>query len=571
MAELECIEGPHAGARLALTGRRAFLAAGAATPPRLRSAPPAAPALVLERTATGGWTIRPTHTGHDAPPLIVNGLERPGARLQPGDLVTFAGHTFAYHDADGAGAPPPPPPRPAAAGLGRSSICARQPVPTEPHAALRETADAQQLAALLRLATDLAASPELGPTLAVLLERSFELLPADRGTILLLDRPTRKLRAHVGKLRGQPASEGTEVPVSRTIVREALRTGEAILTRDAQRDDRFRHGHSVVASGIRSALCVPIVRGTRTLGVLHLEGRRDARGFERTHLELASAIVAIAALAIESAILVHHRIERERLRTELRVANEIQQRLLPRAPLRVPGLAVAGRMSPARELGGDFFDLVAERDGRVHVVVGDVSGKGTGAALVMTMARSYLRPFMRGSAAPAEALAAANRWLHADTGSRIFLSAIYARWEPTRETLRWCGAGQEHVLIYRAGQADVEARPAGGMALALVDDVGPHLEEHEVALAPGDAVLLYTDGVTDARNAARRGYGLERLKGLFARAVWTARAAGDDPELALDTIFSALADWIGDAEPHDDMTAVVLLRADEPDGAAPEA
>jgi serine phosphatase RsbU (regulator of sigma subunit) len=578
MPRLLAVEGPEIGLALPLLGNRTCLVAGPTGRLRLVRGETPETGLAVERGTRGGWWLRRLGPRGRATPVFLNGLEVDTAALSHGDLVTFAGATLVF-DTDeqgaqttrgGASAAPAPGAHVHAGGapepeLAGGSICARRRVVEGAAAALprgdRPTdRTTLRLATLLEIGAALSETLELGATLRAVLDRMFDVLPADRGTILVLDRPTRSLRSMVGKVRGAPADEGTQFAVSRTIVREALRTREAILTVDAMSDERFQSGASVAAEGIGSALCIPVMRRGRVRAVIHLDSGDRNRPFGREDLELGVAIAGLAALAIDNAILFAHTAERERIASELDIANAIQQRLLPRERVEVAGLAAAGRMLPARELGGDIFDLVRGPDDTVHVVVGDVSGKGMGSALVMAMARSYLRPLMRAEVSPRQALIEVNRWLHADTAARIFMSAIYARWEPERGRLRWCGAGQEHVLVYRDATGAVETQTAGGMALALVDDVSEFLEDREVALAPGDAVLLYSDGVIDARNAAKEGYGLKRLEGLFARAAVTAAAAGGDAELALDTILEALEAWTRGAEPHDDITAVVLLR-----------
>ncbi len=253
--------------------------------------------------------------------------------------------------------------------------------------------------------------------------------------------------------------------LSRTIVREALRSRESILTLDAMSDARFRHGESVVAARIRSAMCVPIVRSGRVLGAIQLDTTERTRAFTRDDLDLLTAIASMAALAIENARLYQEVGERERLRVEVALATSIQQRLLPKAQPAAPGLDVYGTMIPARELGGDYFDFIEERSpagGRLHVFVGDVSGKGVGASLVMATARSYFRSLAVAHDSPARVLAEANRLLYEDTNREMFMSAVYLRWDGAARRLVWAGAGQEHLLVVRAATGEVEAIPAGG-------------------------------------------------------------------------------------------------------------
>lgn len=586
MPRLLAIEGPEVGLALPLHPTPTYLVPGQGGRIRLlRQAEEPALGLAIERAPeSGGWRLRRLGAarGAAASPVFVNGVEVEQSPLAHGDLVTFAGATLMFDGDDpgadttrsdeaaaaaaalgpAAGSPSAAAEQPPQELLGGESVRYRQPVYDDPRSALRGAERSpdratRRLATLLQVASALGASLELERLLEVLLDRLFEVLPASRGTILVFDRPARQLRSLVGKERGRPAAAGIHVPVSRTIVREAVRTRQAILSVDALQDERFRSGASVAAAGIRSALCVPVVRAGRVRAVIHLDTAERARAFGPDDLELASAIAAFAGLAIENAVLYAGAAERERLRHELRLATAIQHRLLPREQLVVPGLEIAGRMVPAKELGGDCFDMVAGADGSAHVVLGDVAGKGIGAALVMVMARSYFRPLMRADLAPRDVVAEVNRWLFRDTEPHIFMSAIYARWDPGRGLLRWCGAGQEHLLVVRAGPAAprCEALRAGGMALALTEDATPYLEERALPLAPGDTVVLYTDGAIDARDPAGRPFGLERLRALLEQHA----AAGRATEV-LDAVLAAVRAHTGEAEPHDDVTVVVLKR-----------
>ena len=145
--------------------------------------------------------------------------------------------------------------------------------------------ESERLSVLLQVAATLGGTLELAPLLTSLLDRIVDVTPAARGTILLFDRPSRKLKSMVGKLRGKPAAEGANIPISRTIIREALRSREAILTMDAQTDARFVEGESIAEANMRSVLCVPIMRGDRILGAIHLDAASLGMTFRRDDVE----------------------------------------------------------------------------------------------------------------------------------------------------------------------------------------------------------------------------------------------------------------------------------------------
>ena len=446
--------------------------------------------------------------------------------------------------------PTPPPPL-----LGGESIRYRRKAFEDAGALLRAVKPVDEtehrLATLLRVSSALGATLDIGALLRMLLDLVFEEIPADRGTILLFERPAKKLRSMVSRVR--PGVSDDRPRVSRTIIKEALRSRESILTLDAMSDERFQLGASVAAARIRSAMCVPIIRSGRVLGVLHLD-TEHARAFTREDLDLVTAIASMGALAIENARLYQEAAERERLRYELELATGIQQRLLPKWQPRSPDLDVFGRMVPAKELGGDYYDFIEDEGGTLHVLVGDVSGKGVGAGLIMAIARSYFRPLARSLDSPRKVFSEVNRLLYDDTNREIFMSALYLRWDGQAKRLVYSGAGQEHLLVVRANRT-CEAVPAGGVALALMEDAANYFEDKVLDLAAGDTVVLYTDGVTDARDPNGKFFGLERLKSLAEQAAQLASARE-----VVERIVAEVRAYQDTAEQHDDITVVALKR-----------
>jgi serine phosphatase RsbU (regulator of sigma subunit) len=525
----------------ALDAQEAALRAGAAPHSRGGPAAPVPAAAPAPGAPTGSPPRRARPSGRLRPP--------PSSELPP-DLAAFRA-SGPSRDEPPSGAPEAAPGAPASPGA------AAAPALSGAAAAAGEAVRSpeRRLAFLLKVSTAVGGTLDLPTLLGRLLDLVFEEVPADRGAILLIDKAARKLRSMAGKRRGARPGEAAPVRVSRTILKEALSSQESILTLDAMSDERFRLGESIAAAGIRSAMCVPIVRDGRPLGVIHLDtGERGAAAFGRDDLDLVSAVASVVSLSIENARLYQEAAERERMRAEIGLAAQIQQRLLPKAAPASRALDVAGRTIPAKELGGDIFDFIEDAaGGTLHVLVGDVSGKGVGAGLVMAMARSYIRPLASAYISPREALARANRLLYDDTSRDMFMSAILLLWDERARRLTYCGAGQEHLLIVRAGSERCEAYPAGGIALMMVEDADPHLEEMEVDLASGDLLVLYSDGVIDARDPEGRFYGLERLT-----ASLPAMARGASAADVVERICADVLAHTGAAEQHDDVTVVAL-------------
>ena len=243
--------------------------------------------------------------------------------------------------------------------------------------------------------------------------------------------------------------------------------------------------------------------------------------------------------------------ERERIEHELQIARRIQQELLPETTPELDGWQIAAYYGPAREVGGDFYDFLEFPDGRIGLVVGDATGHGMPAALVMATTRGMLRAVVQSLESPGEVLAKVNEALVADIPSSTFVTCFYAILEPRSGLLRYANAG--HDLPYlRHGSGEAEELRARGMPLGLM--AGMSYEEKEIILAPGDSALFYSDGLVEAHNPKREMFGFPRLGRLVAE-----HAEG---EPLVDFLMEDLYSFTGEGwEQEDDITLVTLQRA----------
>jgi serine phosphatase RsbU (regulator of sigma subunit) len=424
-------------------------------------------------------------------------------------------------------------------------------------AVLKGIADARRIKTLLKVSSKITTILDLPALLTQLLEIIFEELPSDRGSILLFDGETRRLRTMASKSR----KEGTNVKVriSKTIVKEVLKSKETLLSADAQSDARFNMGLSIVEEEIRSAICAPLVRNDKILGIIHLDTFEQARAFNKDDCDLLTAIAMQAALAIENARLVKEMAEKERLKYEMNVAASIQKQLLPKRLPRSTEVEVYGKMIPAKELGGDYFDFMDEGEGQFHICIGDVSGKGLPAGIVMVMARSYFRPLTRVHKSPRQILCEANRLLYGDVPRGTFMSAMMLYWSDEEKKFHWSGAGHEHLLVYRAKTRKTEPVKAGGCVLAAVRDADRHFLDHELELEQGDALVLYTDGVTEAKNPQDQFFCQPNDLRPLLQLVNNYGHLPTAKDL-LEAILWELKTYMRDAEQADDITLVTIKK-----------
>jgi serine phosphatase RsbU (regulator of sigma subunit)/anti-sigma regulatory factor (Ser/Thr protein kinase) len=306
------------------------------------------------------------------------------------------------------------------------------------------------------------------------------------------------------------------------------------------------------AAGVK--LVVPLVSQGELIGVLNLGPRLSEQEYSSDDRKLLDNLAAQAAPALRVGQLVREQqaeaATRERYHQELEVARLIQQNFLPRELPELPGWQIAAYYRPAREVGGDFYDVIPLPDGRVGFVVGDVTDKGVPAALVMSATRSVLRASAQRLVEPGEVLERVNEHLFPDMPEKMFVTCLYGVLDPETGLLRFANAG--HDLPYVKTASGVVELRARGMPLGLMP--GMRYEEKETTLEPGDSVLLHSDGVVESHAPDRDMFGFPRLKE-------TVGASPGGQEL-IDRVLSELAAFTGpDAEQEDDITMVTLQRS----------
>jgi sigma-B regulation protein RsbU (phosphoserine phosphatase) len=332
------------------------------------------------------------------------------------------------------------------------------------------------------------------------------------------------------RVPGEPATLRHDLPAPRCV---------AELPGGALRD---------ALAGARFALAVPLAAGERLSGLLAVGERPAGRGFGEEDLEFAGALARQAQAALEGARLHRVRLEKERQDRDLQIARGIQQSLFPRSSPRVEGFEVAAQSRSCFQVGGDYYDFIPLEDGRLGLVIADVSGKGTPASLMMASVHAWLQA-MAGTARPTQVLERLNRFLHANTQTSRYVTLFYGELDPARRRLTYVNAG--HVPPYLRRADGREGRlTTGGPVLGLLEDVA--LEAGEVDLAQGDLVAVVTDGVTEALNPQEEEFGDERVRRMLAE------AAGGGAAASLQALVAAVDAWAGSAGCTDDLTALIL-------------
>ena len=244
------------------------------------------------------------------------------------------------------------------------------------------------------------------------------------------------------------------------------------------------------------------------------------------------------------------------LQNELNIASQMQQSILPAQFPRGPDFQIHASMTPARNVGGDFYDIVRLADGRIGVAIADVSDKGVPAALYMMSSRTLLKGAAIGCESPSQVLHEVNSLLQDNSDTGMFVTLFYGIYDPATNEFTYANGGHNPPLIIHADGSSTVLEMTGGMALGVAPNV--QYRQATAAISPGDTILLYTDGVTDATNEAGEYFSLERLQQTFAGNPPT------DSREANDSVFAALQDFVGEAAQADDITCLALSRSELP-------
>ena len=412
------------------------------------------------------------------------------------------------------------------------------------------------LAVISRVSLALLSSLSLDETLHRVLDSIFEALPADQGYLMLFERnPDTKQDELICKARKmrkpKPNFETEDVKISHSISELVLEQGKSVLTSDAQHDPRFQQHQSVVLSGIRSVMAVPLMMDSKVLGMIYVDSSFGTNRFTEPQLELLTLIAGVASIRIENARLLDVQVEQKRLANELSVASEIQLGLHPANSPTIEGYDLIGVSFPCYEVGGDYYDFIDRKNGKWAVALGDVSGKGTGAALLMSSLHAAVRAHITTTAAAPHVVAQINQYIYDNTPSNRYITFFYSELDPVNHQLSYVNAGHNAPILVRASGA-VERLDEGGLPVGLM----PFVKHSEITvqLYPGDVLVIYSDGVTESVNEQEEEFDEPRLIEVVQKNM-SRSAAG-----IRDRIDEALTRFVGKAKSVDDLTMVIVKR-----------
>lgn len=407
------------------------------------------------------------------------------------------------------------------------------------------------LALISKVGVTLLSSTGLEDTLKQIANLVFESVPADRCVIMLRDEEaTDGMKIAVAKVRGKN-EQPDEVRISRTVMDEVMKNGKSVLTSDAQHDPRFA-SQTMSLLGIRSVLAVPLsVSEEEVFGIIYADSPTYEATFTEEHLNILTTLASVASIRVENAKLLEERFERERIKQELELATEIQQRFQPNSPPIVAGYEFQGISFSCYEIGGDYYDFIPRHDGKMFIALGDVSGKGTAAALLMSSLHAAIHAQAAAKSTLAETVTSVNQYLAENTPPNRFVTLFIAELDPITGVLDYINAGHNPPLVARLN-GDVEQLDSGGFPLGIMPMA--QYEMGQMQLNAGEALVVYSDGVSEANNLKGDEYGIERLTEVISKHL-ASSASG-----LRDKVESSLSLFTQTAPANDDITLVIVKK-----------
>lgn len=420
--------------------------------------------------------------------------------------------------------------------------------------------DRRTVQVLLGAIAQVSESRDLDQLLGDIVDNSVELTGAERGLLILRDKGG-ELVVRVGRARGAKPLEG-ELRFSTTIANKVLDEGQAVRATVQSESEALDLGRSVYDLKLRAVMCVPLsgdrredVETTGSAGVLYVDSRAATRQFSQRDLSLFAALAHHISIALENARLHLDSMEKVRLEQSLELASVIQRDLMPDIPEELSRYDVHGWYRPADQTAGDFYDFVRTKDGRLAIAVGDVTGHGIGPALITASAQASMRSYLRLLPGPGEVVTMLNQDLCERIDDGRFVT-LYLGLLSEDGALEQINAGHAEPLVWRRSTGEVESYAKDGPALGMIDDEA-FAAGDPIALGEGDVLVIYTDGLTEARPASDADdlYGEARLEAKLAELA--------SRKLSAEEITSGLVEAVlqhAQGVREDDMTLVVVRR-----------
>lgn len=412
-----------------------------------------------------------------------------------------------------------------------------------------EEQDVARLQTLTLLARELIEERPMNELFGFIVERVMEHLKPSRAALGFLGGDGRSFVN--AEVRRQDATDSSELLISQTLLSEVVEKKKALAFMDVTVDEKLSRAHSIIMQGIHSILCAPVMINNTVVGVLYVDYLFHQGEISEDDVRLVAQIARFAAMKLEQTRLRDDAIQKRLMDEELKTASTIQRRLLAPAPTGIPGFTFSGRNRPCRTVSGDYYDFVVRHDGRIYFVIADVSGKGITAGLMMAGLQAAFRIYSKNDPDPATLVSQINVALRENLPQTKFVTLFLGRVDTTSGVIEYANAGHTPPLCLRRDRVD----ELGETDLLLGVITRADYRNQKLQLDPGDALILFTDGVSDAENADGLQLGSSSLSG---KVQMLHRSPAD---LIANAVEEAVLVHVGDAAAlDDDVTLVVVSR-----------
>jgi sigma-B regulation protein RsbU (phosphoserine phosphatase) len=397
---------------------------------------------------------------------------------------------------------------------------------------------------LLELTTQISGSLEMNRLLEQILDLVFQVVRYDAAGIYLVDKRTQWIRRQTNRGYDPARDEAVQLKVGKGLIGWTVKTGQGVIVSDVTSDPRYMNARDET----RSEMVAPIRIGSEVIGAFNLESdEQDA--YEAEDMELLIAFASQAAVAIERARLHEEVLEKRRLEEEVTIGQRIQRTFLPERNPELPNFDIAGANYSSELVGGDYYDFIRIADQQMGIVVGDVSGKGIAAALIMASFRASLIAEIRNNYAIRTIMMKVNRLLWESVEADRFVTALYGVLDIGGRRFTYVNAGHNPGFLYRAATDRFDSLDATGPLLGTLQTAS--FKERTVEIPAGDVLVLYTDGVTEAMNGSQEFFGEERLLEVIRR------RKAEPAALMVRGIWDAVREF-REGDQDDDLTIVVI-------------
>ncbi len=401
-----------------------------------------------------------------------------------------------------------------------------------------------EMETLLEVEKSLSSSLNLNELLELILDSLLKVVRYDAVAIFLIDKKKQEID-HI-KARGfAPALEpDLQLKIGEGLAGWVAKTQRSLIVPNVKRYPRYIEARVETQSG----MVVPILSQKRMIGVFSLESN-EPDAYSEDDLELLEAFASLAAISLERARQHGEILEKRKLEEELSIAKRIQRSFLPREEPQLYGFDISGINIPSEKVGGDYYDFIPIIENQMGIAIGDVSGKGIPAALIMASFRASLIAEIRNNYAIRSIMFKVNNLLFESTESDVFVTAVYGVLDTKNKIFTFTNAGH-NAPIFRHADGRMEYLIEGGVVLGMFED--SKYEERPLGISPGDIMVFYTDGVTEAKNEKEEEFGTKRLK----------QVINDSHHLSAsqiqENIYKAVKDFTGGPQMADDLTMIIV-------------